>query len=103
MRTCSAVSLPAFATRLPPIEEPDPERSALAEVLLQPWPQLCDLREGHEGEDVVGFGLTHQLAYEVGADLDVRVAETFPERRQGHVRVPQEIRPSLRVDHPVRG
>ncbi len=42
---------------------------------LQPRPQGPDFPGGDEGEHVVGLGLAHELADQVGAHLGVGVGE----------------------------
>ena len=54
-------------------EQPLPERPPSTRVLVDPLPVPTKVRDGHEQEDVIGFGLPHQLSELVSPHLGVGV------------------------------
>src|SRR5215213_8199793 len=99
MRHCRGVSLsPDMPPRFPGLEQPGPELPGLPQIALQARPELPDLTGGDECEDVVRFGLAHQFADEIGADIRVRALEPLLEILERHLAVPEEVGMPLFVD-----
>ena len=85
----------------PALQQPVPEVSGPAEVFLQIGPQVSNLSKSHETEDVIRFRLPHHLSEQVGPDVTVGRAETILQLLDRHLRVPEEVRPTFRIDQEV--
>src|ERR1044071_30474 len=59
---------------VPAAEKPGPEGSATTQVASDEGEQGGDLGDGDKGEDVVGLGLSHELAEVVGTDFGIGIA-----------------------------
>lgn len=66
-----------------------------AEVTDEQREQLANFAQDREGEDVVEFGLLHQLAQVVRTDLRIGTCEPDAESVGRQIVVPQEVRPTF--------
>ncbi len=104
MRHWRALSLPPDTPLgLPGREQPLPEGALVAKESLQAGPHLANGLCRDELEHVIGLGLAHQLAGEVGADLRIRILKALAELVDVQIAVPEKVRALLAVHHLLTG